>query len=314
MNLSLKNLLRNKKYLALGAAVLAVAVAVIMVGVWYFAIRGDAPPPVSLEEAATVATESPGPYEAETPSEPQAPSESQAPTESQADAYSAYPEASTPPQTDSGAQSEAEGDARSGDDTASADEATSDTPAPESSDPQGLVGSWTVIADDRSFAGYRVQEELGGIGANTAVGRTSNVSGRLTFDGAVITAVEIEVDLTTLKSDDSRRDRALRSRGLEWGTFPTASFTLGEPIFIDAVPEEGEPRTFTVSGAFTLHGATQQVSIDLEGQLIGDVVAVVGSLDIQFADYEIVAPTSFVVVSIEDHGVMEFQLLFERAS
>ena len=80
------------------------------------------------------------------------------------------------------------------------------------------------------------------------------------------------------------------------------------------MPGEGEPRTFTVSGAFTLHGVTQEVRIDLEGQLIGDVVAVVGSLDIQFADYEIVPPTSFVVISIEDHGVMEFQLLFERAS
>ena len=59
MNLSLKNLLTNKKYLVLGGGVLAVAVAVIVVAVWYFAIRSDAPPPVSLEEAVTVATEEP---------------------------------------------------------------------------------------------------------------------------------------------------------------------------------------------------------------------------------------------------------------
>ena len=245
------------------------------------------PPPVSLEAAVTVATESP------TPSEPQA---------------NVYPAASAPPQTDAGAQPEDEGDTTNEDDTASA------ATAPDPSAPQGLVGTWTVIADGRSFAGYRVQEELGGIGANTAAGRTTNVSGTLTFDGAAITAVDIEVDLTTLQSDDSRRDGALRGRGLEWGTFPTATFTLTAPIRIDAVPEAGEPRAFTATGAFTLHGVTQEVSIALEGQRIGDVVAVIGSLDIQFADYDIVTPTALVVVSIEDHGVMEFQLLFERAS
>ena len=191
------NPLMTKKRLAIGGAVLTLAIAAIAVGVWYFVIRGDSPPPVSLEAAVTVATESP------TPSEPQA---------------SAYSAASAPPQTDSGAQPDAEGDAASA------------VAAPDPSAPQGLVGTWTVIADGRSFAGYRVQEELGGIGANTAAGRTTNVSGTLTFDGAAITAVDIDVDLTTLRSDDSRRDGALRGRGLEWGTFPTATFTLTAPI------------------------------------------------------------------------------------
>ena len=50
-----------------------------------------------------------------------------------------------------------------------------------------LDGTWTI--DDTSgslaegissFAGYRVKEELAGTGANTAVGRTQNVSGSLT--------------------------------------------------------------------------------------------------------------------------------------
>ena len=331
MNLPLKSLLTNKKYLALGGGVLAVAVAVIVVAVWYFAIRSDAPPPVSLEEAATAATEGSSPYEAGSPSEPQVavepaaateppptpepqtPAESQAVSESQADAYSPYPEADTPSPTDSGAQAEDDGGRAGEGDTTSEDDAADDTPVQEPSEPQGLVGTWTVIADERSFAGYRVQEELGGIGTTTAVGRTSDINGSLTFDGAAITAVEIEVDLTTLRSDDSRRDRSLRRQGIEWGTFPTASFVLAEPIDIGTVPEEGEPRAFIATGAFTLHGVTQEVNIDLEGQLIGDVVAVVGSLDIQFADYDITPPSSFIVVSIEDHGVMEFQMLFERA-
>jgi hypothetical protein len=44
----------------------------------------------------------------------------------------------------------------------------------------------------------------------------------------------------------------------------------------------------------------------------GDVVTVAGSIAIQFADYDIERPTSFAILSIEDHGVMEFQLHFRH--
>jgi len=40
---------------------------------------------------------------------------------------------------------------------------------------------------------------------------------------------------------------------------------------------------------------------------------VVGSLPIVFADYDIQKPTSFAVLSVEDNGVMEFQLHFTKA-
>jgi hypothetical protein len=41
-------------------------------------------------------------------------------------------------------------------------------------------------------------------------------------------------------------------------------------------------------------------------------VTVVGSIDIVFADYAIEQPTSFAVLSIEDHGTMELQLHFRH--
>ena len=37
-----------------------------------------------------------------------------------------------------------------------------------------------------------------------------------------------------------------------------------------------------------------------------------GSIDIVFADDGIAQPTSFLVLSIEDHGTMELQLHFRR--
>jgi hypothetical protein len=58
---------------------------------------------------------------------------------------------------------------------------------------RALDGTWTVdssigsFADFTSaFAGFRVQEELVGIGAKTAVGRTPDVTGTVTLDGTTI--------------------------------------------------------------------------------------------------------------------------------
>ena len=75
------------------------------------------------------------------------------------------------------------------------------------------IGSFSDFSD--SFVGYRVQEELANIGGNTAVGRTPNVSGSLTVAGTKVTAATIQADLTSLKSDDDRRDGQLLRQRLQ---------------------------------------------------------------------------------------------------
>lgn len=174
-----------------------------------------------------------------------------------------------------------------------------------------LEGTWTLVAAD-SFVGYRVKEELVSVGATEAVGRTSAVTGSLEFDGSAITAVEVFADLTQLKSDDDRRDGRLRSQGIEWGTFPEASFVLAEPIALDGVPAEGETISATAVGDLTLHGVTNRVEFPLEGTLSNGLVVVVGSLLIQFADYDMEAPSAMSVVSVEEQGMIELQMVFGR--
>ena len=117
--------------------------------------------------------------------------------------------------------------------------------------------------------------------------------------------------MTQLQSDDSRRDRQLRTRAIETNTFPTAGFVLTEPIHLDGVPEEGVPIAATAVGDFTLHGVTRTVEIALEGQLVDGLLVVIGSLEIALADYDIEPPVGFSVLSVADDGVMEFQLVFE---
>jgi polyisoprenoid-binding protein YceI len=186
---------------------------------------------------------------------------------------------------------------------------------------QGLDGTWSVDATigsfsdfSGSFVGYRVDEELANVGAATAVGRTPDVTGSLTLEGATVTAVEITADLSTLQSDKSQRDGQLRRQALETDTYPTATFSLTKPIELGSVPSEGELIQVTAAGDLTIHGETRSVEIPLEARVSGDVVTVTGSTEIAFADHGISRPVSFAVLTIADHGTMEFQLQLTRTS
>jgi polyisoprenoid-binding protein YceI len=183
-----------------------------------------------------------------------------------------------------------------------------------------LEGTWNVdtsigaFSDSTgTFVGYRVQEELANIGANTAVGRTPDVSGSLTLAGTKITAATITADLTSLKSDDDRRDGQLSRQGIQTSQFPTATFTLTSPIDLGSVPADGATFTATAVGQLTLHGQTRDVTIPITGKRSADVVVMSGSLPIVFADYGISMPNSFAVLSIADQGTMEFQVFFRHA-
>lgn len=194
------------------------------------------------------------------------------------------------------------------------------TASAEPAAPAGLDGTWTVDGsvgsfDDfsGSFVGYRVQEELVGVGAATAVGRTPEVTGSLTLSGTTVTEASFEADLTTLQSDSGMRDGQLGRQGLETDTYPTATFVLAQPTELGSAPAEGEAIWATAAGDLTLHGVTQRVEIPVEARLADGVVTVVGTLPIAFGDYGMTAPESMRVLSIDENGTMEFQLHFTRA-
>ena len=203
----------------------------------------------------------------------------------------------------------------------SADAGASATPAGGSSTTTGgFDGTWNVDASigsfsdfSGSFVGYRVEEELANVGAATAVGRTPDVTGNLTLAGTQVTAVEMRADLSTLQSDKSQRDGQLRRQALETNEFPTATFSLTQPIDLGSGPADGQVIQATATGDLTVHGVTKSVQIPVEARVAGDVVTVRGSIDILFADYGMNRPTSFLVLSIADHGTMEFQLHFTQA-
>ncbi len=186
---------------------------------------------------------------------------------------------------------------------------------------EGVDGQWIVdtsVAEfnyDESagtFVGFRVEEELASIGSTTAVGRTPLVSGSLTIDGEAVTSVTVEADMTGIITDDSRRDRAIQS-ALSTGRFPTAIFTLTEPIDLGTDPGSGGPINTAAVGELTVKDITRAVEIELEAQLVDETVVVVGTTEVVFADYDVTVPRVPIVLSAEDHGIVELQLFFTRS-
>jgi polyisoprenoid-binding protein YceI len=184
-----------------------------------------------------------------------------------------------------------------------------------------LDGEWSVDASIGSFddfsgtyAGYRMDEELAGVGATTAVGRTPDVTGGITIAGRQVTTGSFEVDMTTLTSDRDMRDNAIRSRGLETDAFPTATFELTQPVDLpEGIDTAGASVPFSATGNLTLHGVTKEVTLDFDAETSDGTIAIVGSAPVRLADYDMEAPTTAVALSVADQGTLEFQLFLTKA-
>lgn len=179
------------------------------------------------------------------------------------------------------------------------------TPAQEGAAPAG-AGRWHPVAPAGSFVGYRVDERYLGVGVRTAVGRTSAVTGSVTVDGDRVEGADLRADMTTVHSDQARRDDALRSRAIETDRYPSARFTLAGPVALGTGPRRAR-------GTLTLHGRRAAIAVTVRGQrLSGDRLELVGSAPIRFATFAIEPPSVAGLVTVSDHGVLEFRLVLAR--
>jgi polyisoprenoid-binding protein YceI len=169
-------------------------------------------------------------------------------------------------------------------------------------------GEWAVVAD--SVVGYRVKEIL--FGQDTeGVGRTSDVTGSLVIANNEVTSAEFSVDMTTIKSDSSRRDRQVNNRILDTATFPTATFALNDPIALTPEALAGSDFTANITGTLTLRGVTKSIPVALTARLVDNVIEVNGSIEIVFAEWQIPDPSISAIV-VEDRGLLEFLIRFSR--
>lgn len=295
-----------KRLLWIGAAAVAVIAAAL---VWWVVTAGDEPAEVDLSAAvaglATTTAVAESPADTDDAGDT---TRSEADTGAGAEPSEIPDEAAEPPEaSDEPDEPSAEGADPGADNDGSGDALSA------------VAGAWTVdttIGDfdfeqaTGSFAGFRVDEELT-IGEVTAVGRTGEVSGSIRLGAGGLEAAEITVDMSTIESDRPLRD-GLTRQALGTDQFPTATFVLSEPVALPADAADGAAFSLEAAGELTIKGVTNPAVFALDAQLVDDVIVVVGSTEVTFADYGVQAPSAPIVVSVEDHGIIEFQLLFTR--
>jgi polyisoprenoid-binding protein YceI len=169
--------------------------------------------------------------------------------------------------------------------------------------------SWAIA--DGSQAGYRVREKLAFLPAkNDAVGRTSAITGEAEStgegDALKITKASFKIDVSTLTSDQDKRDQRIRSIGIESDRFPTATFALAEPIALTK-------KKVDATGDLTLHGVRKRVTIPLQVRQSGKTLEAVGELSFPWGDFGMTAPSVAGFVSVEDTATLEFDLKLAQA-
>ena len=182
----------------------------------------------------------------------------------------------------------------SGDDVASEPPAA-DTSAITTTEETATPGSTdgTFVVGEGSESTFTVNEKLSSLPLpNDAVMRTGEVTG--TIDLSAATA-ELVIDLHTLKSDASRRDRYIRERlfpGQRTATIKVSKFPDVPESFAD-----GESFTSTVMATVNVNGTDAEIEFEIESRLDPDRLLVLVKGDFTWADFGMSAPTSrsFVV-------------------
>ena len=182
---------------------------------------------------------------------------------------------------------------------------TSVTAALEAVAPASQPVDFVIIAEE-SRASFTLEEDLRGV-RTTVVGSTNELGGRVTVDLANPSASSIGtilVNARTLETDNSFRNRALRSQILK-SARDEFEFIVFEPrelanFSADAV-SVGETISFDVLGDLTVAGATRpvtfavEVTMDSETQIRGSA-----EVNLLHADFGLVIPDVRSVANVTD--------------
>jgi polyisoprenoid-binding protein YceI len=172
-----------------------------------------------------------------------------------------------------------------------------------------------VIVPAESQVIYRVNEILFNEGnrLNTAVGTTSAVRGEIVIDRANPRASRIGtivVDISTFKTDSTRRDNAIRNRWLESARFPTAEFV---PVAISGLPErytEGQELRVQVTGNLKVRNVVRPNTVfQTTLKLAGTTLTAIATTEVLMTDFGFDPPSSVGILRAENEVRLEFRLI-----
>lgn len=165
-----------------------------------------------------------------------------------------------------------------------------------------------TIVPAQSTASYSVHENL--ILQNNpdavAVGTTHSVTGSFQIratDTPLVASVHMTVDLSTLKTDQSRRDEYVRRDALETNQYPTATFASTCAANLPGSYTEGQQAQFQIIGNLTMHGTTNAETADVQGTLSGNTVTGTATLTVFMTDFNI-QPPNLANIAIAQNKVL----------
>ncbi|MDR5695093.1 MAG: YceI family protein [Armatimonadota bacterium] len=176
-----------------------------------------------------------------------------------------------------------------------------------------------VIVPSESQVIYRVGETLfrEGNRYNVAVGVTNAVKGEIFVDRANprnSRVGPITVDISTFRTDNSRRDNAIRERWLESARFPIAEF---RPTTIQGIPNsytEGREVSFQVTGELKIRDVTRLTTFSVTVKLEGDRLMGTATGTIRMTDFGFEPPSIFGILRAENEVQIEFKFVARAAS
>jgi polyisoprenoid-binding protein YceI len=124
--------------------------------------------------------------------------------------------------------------------------------------------------------------------------------------------------MDTVHSDKSERDGQFDGRIMDVSQYPTGTFALTSPIDLAPLPATGVIKSYTATGKLMLHGVTRAVTFTLTAERStakdgGTQIEVVGDIPVLFSDYNVQNPSVGGFVTTQDHGLLEFLLVFSKA-
>jgi polyisoprenoid-binding protein YceI len=172
-----------------------------------------------------------------------------------------------------------------------------------------------VVAPDGNEARYRVREQLLHHDLpNDAVGKTAVITGGVTVasNGAVDTAAsKITIDVTSLKSDQERRDGYVAHRTLETSQYPNVEFS---PTSVAGakLPLTSAEQSFDVAGNLTVHGVTRPTVWHVKAKSSGADITGSGWTKFTFADVQLAQPHLPMLLSVADTITLEYDFHLVR--
>ena len=111
-------------------------------------------------------------------------------------------------------------------------------------------------------------------------------------------------DISTLTSDQNRRDNAIRRDWLQSSRFPTATFKATAIQNAPASYNEGEEATFQLLGDLTIREVTKPVTFDVTATLQGDTIRGEATTQIKMTDFGFEPPAIGNILTVGDDTVI----------